>query len=170
MQPELEALTEELRTLAEEKSITLTAGEGEIDDVLTYALFPQIGLKFLENRGDPCAFEPAPGQRAHRAAARTRADQWTGRCLYGESEWPELCGGGGDGGDVSAIDPVAPPAAPAAGPAPQAILWTHRWRVIFSRSMSSPETAWQAGDVIVVLEAMKMETEVRARAQAASPR
>ena len=26
----------------------------------TYALFPQIGLKFLENRGNPAAFEPAP--------------------------------------------------------------------------------------------------------------
>ena len=28
---------------------------------LTYALFPQVGLKFLENRGNPDAFEPVPG-------------------------------------------------------------------------------------------------------------
>src|SRR5690606_22699098 len=32
----------------------------EVDDVLTYALFPQVGLKFLENRGNPAAFEPVP--------------------------------------------------------------------------------------------------------------
>ena len=61
LKPELDALTAELRSLAAEKSIALTPGEGEIDDVLTYALFPQIGLKFLENRGNPEAFEPPPG-------------------------------------------------------------------------------------------------------------
>ncbi|MDZ3082880.1 oxaloacetate decarboxylase, partial [Klebsiella quasipneumoniae] len=31
-----------------------------IDDVLTVALFPQPGLKFLENRHNPAAFEPVP--------------------------------------------------------------------------------------------------------------
>ncbi|WP_228371881.1 hypothetical protein, partial [Salmonella enterica] len=43
---------------AQEKCITL-AGNA-IDDVLTVALFPQIGLKFLENRHNPAAFEPVP--------------------------------------------------------------------------------------------------------------
>jgi oxaloacetate decarboxylase alpha subunit len=28
--------------------------------VLTVALFPQVGLKFLENRHNPAAFEPVP--------------------------------------------------------------------------------------------------------------
>merc|ERR1712000_588555 len=32
----------------------------KIDDALTYAMFPQIAPKFLENRGNPDAFEPAP--------------------------------------------------------------------------------------------------------------
>ena len=38
----------------------MASGELEIDDVLTYALFPQVGLKFLENRGNPDFFEPVP--------------------------------------------------------------------------------------------------------------
>ncbi|HAB86091.1 MAG TPA: oxaloacetate decarboxylase, partial [Pseudomonas sp.] len=58
LQPEMQRLTAELEGLAREKNIKLA--EDAIDDVLTYALFPQIGLKFLENRGNPSAFEPAP--------------------------------------------------------------------------------------------------------------
>ena len=56
--PEVDNLTAELKTLAKEKDINLA--DEVIDDVLTYALFPQIGLKFLENRNNPDAFEPIP--------------------------------------------------------------------------------------------------------------
>ncbi|MDJ0878725.1 MAG: sodium-extruding oxaloacetate decarboxylase subunit alpha, partial [Halieaceae bacterium] len=58
LEPELDKLTAELDTLAREKGVALAAGDNKIDDVLTYALFPQIGLKFLENRDNPDAFEP----------------------------------------------------------------------------------------------------------------
>ena len=57
---ELAALIKELEQVAGEKNVELSEGERRIDDVLTYALFPQIGLKFLQNRGNPDAFEPAP--------------------------------------------------------------------------------------------------------------
>lgn len=59
---ELDNLEEELRQLAEEKGITLS--NNTVDDVLTYALFPQVGLSFLENRGDASFFEPEPGTEA----------------------------------------------------------------------------------------------------------
>ena len=59
---ELDGLTAELRKIASEKNIQLAADE--IDDVLTYSLFPQVGLKFLENRGNPDEFEPLPGEEA----------------------------------------------------------------------------------------------------------
>src|SRR5690606_358627 len=61
LEPELDKLTETLKALAAEKSIALAQGEELVDDVLTYALFPQIGLKFLVNRNNPAAFEPVPG-------------------------------------------------------------------------------------------------------------
>ncbi|MGB1191401.1 MAG: oxaloacetate decarboxylase, partial [Pseudomonadales bacterium] len=48
----------------------LATGDSEIDDVLTYALFPEIGLKFLQNRGNADMFEPAPtGEEANASAA-----------------------------------------------------------------------------------------------------
>src|SRR5699024_5089341 len=40
---ELDKLTAELQRLAQEKGISLATGAALIDDVLTYALFPQIG-------------------------------------------------------------------------------------------------------------------------------
>ena len=57
---EVDQLTAELQEIAAEKNIELTSGDGYIDDVLTYALFQQVGLKFLENRDNPDAFEPVP--------------------------------------------------------------------------------------------------------------
>ena len=45
LKPEMDRLTEELRQKAKEQGIKLEDGEREIDDVLTYALFPEIGLK-----------------------------------------------------------------------------------------------------------------------------
>ena len=163
LEPELETLTEELRALALEKSITLTAGDGEIDDVLTYALFPQIGLKFLEHRGDPSAFEPAPtGIAATPAAAPPATSEQAGVYtvkVSGQSYVVEVA----PGGDVSAINPVAPAVAPAAGPA----VANHPLDAplagnIFHVNVIVGDKV-EAGDVIVVLEAMKMETEVRAQ-------
>ncbi|MBE9534376.1 MAG: sodium-extruding oxaloacetate decarboxylase subunit alpha, partial [Proteobacteria bacterium] len=58
LESEVEKLTGELRKIAADKKLTLA--ENEIEDILTYALFPQVGLKFIENRGNPEAFEPAP--------------------------------------------------------------------------------------------------------------
>jgi len=166
LQPELASLTEELLKLAQEKSIDLTTGEGQIDDVLTYALFPQIGLKFLENRGNAAAFEPAPGSEPEPGAAPAAMmaapggdapDVYTVK-VNGHSYVVEVA----EGGDISAIAPAvspAPLAAPVASagvplPAPLA-------GNIFKVHVGTGDTV-AAGDVIVILEAMKMETEVRA--------
>ena len=60
LEPELESLTLELEGLSAEHGLNLRDGDGQIDDVLTYSLFPQVGLKFLQNRNNPDAFEPVP--------------------------------------------------------------------------------------------------------------
>jgi oxaloacetate decarboxylase alpha subunit len=159
LEPEVDALTQELRQLAEEKNIALSSGEGEIDDVLTYALFPQIGLKFLENRGNPDAFEPAPDgeSAAIPVAASTAGDAgiYTVK-VNGASYVVEVA----EGGDVSAITPsaAAAPVAVASGGEPLAAPLAGN---IFSVNVSPGETV-VAGDVVIILEAMKMETEVRA--------
>ena len=58
LEPEMHKLEAEVKQQASEKGITLA--DNAIDDVLTVALFPKVGLKFLENRGNPDAFEPVP--------------------------------------------------------------------------------------------------------------
>src|SRR5690625_8026501 len=56
----MEKLRKELLAEAGEGGIALSEGDRQIDDVLTYALFPQVGLKFLKVRSNPNAFEPVP--------------------------------------------------------------------------------------------------------------
>ncbi len=169
LEPEMDKLTDELRELAREKSIALTPGEGEIDDVLTYALFPQIGLKFLEHRGDPSAFEPAPGPvgaapSAAPAAAVAPAAGSSGVYtvkVNGQSYVVEVA----DGGDISGISPAAAApaaAAPVAAPSAAHPLSAPLAGNIFHVNVIAGDEV-EAGDVIVVLEAMKMETEVRAQ-------
>ncbi|HCO58989.1 MAG TPA: oxaloacetate decarboxylase, partial [Porticoccaceae bacterium] len=53
LEDELDTLIADLEQVAEEKNLSLHDGEQRIDDVLIYALFPQVGLKFLENRNNP---------------------------------------------------------------------------------------------------------------------
>jgi oxaloacetate decarboxylase alpha subunit len=160
---ELDDLCDELRKLAAEKGIALTAGEGEIDDVLTYALFPQVGLKFLENRGNPAAFEPAPGTEPAAAPAANVpggiADVYT-VTVNGNSYVVEVA----EGGDIAAIAPAAVPT-PAAAAAPvsaasEPLAAPLAGNIV--RIEVSPGDAVGAGDVVLILEAMKMETEVRA--------
>ncbi|MEH6583742.1 MAG: sodium-extruding oxaloacetate decarboxylase subunit alpha [Halioglobus sp.] len=169
LEPELLTLKEELQALATEKSIPLTAGEGEMDDVLTYALFPQIGLKFLENRGNPDAFEPAPGTEpepvpVQKAGVTPASDAGVYTVtVAGQSYVVQVA----SGGDVSSVAPAmaAPALAPAAAPA----LVSQGQPVtaplagnIFKVNVAAGDSV-AAGDVILILEAMKMETEVRAQ-------
>lgn len=166
---ELDNLTAELKAKAAEKGVSLTSGDGEIDDVLTYALFPEIGLKFLENRNNPDAFEPAPTLEdatvtsAKAKTTATDADVYT-VTVQGQSYVVQV----NEGGDVSNIAPavavpsessamVAAPAGAAGEPATAPLAGN-----IFKVPVSVGQQVNQ-GDVIVVLEAMKMETEVRAQ-------
>lgn len=171
IEDELEKLTAELRGLAQEKSIKLAPGEREIDDVLTYALFPQVGLKFLQNRDNPDAFEPVPTLESATASAAsngqpaaTSAEPATVYTIgvNGQSYVVEVT----EGGDISAVGvaKVAMPAAPAAAAAPvtggepvTAPLAGNIWKV-----HAVPGQSVQEGDVLFILEAMKMETEIRA--------
>ena len=58
IEPELEKLENEFDGLVKEHN--LRVADSKIDDVLTYALFPQVGLKFLQNRDNADFFEPVP--------------------------------------------------------------------------------------------------------------
>ncbi|MDE9346205.1 oxaloacetate decarboxylase, partial [Klebsiella variicola] len=115
LKPELAQLEADVRRQAQEKGITLA--ENAIDDVLTVALFPQPGLKFLENRHNPAAFEPVPQVEAAQPLAKAEKPAASGVYTV-EVEGKAFVVKVSDGGDVSQLsaEPVA--AAPAAAPAP----------------------------------------------------
>ncbi|MDJ0910642.1 MAG: sodium-extruding oxaloacetate decarboxylase subunit alpha [Woeseiaceae bacterium] len=161
LEPELEHQTEELTQLAMKNNISLA--DELVDDVLTYALFPQIGLKFLENRDNPDAFEPAPGTEPEPEPAGAPAAQSGGAEVYsvrvnGREYTVEVA----EGGQLSSVAPAAPsaPAEPAALPAGQgepvaAVLAGNIFKVHVRKG-----DAVEEGQPLLVVEAMKMETVV----------
>ena len=148
----------ELQRVAAEEGFELESVE---DDTLTYALFPQVGLKFLKNRNNPEVFEPAPGVEpvaieGHSSAQGVYAVEMNG----GRYEVRVS-----NGGELSSITEThaAASAIPAA-----AVNVTHALSAPLAGDVYRVEVAVGdnvvEGDVIAVLDAMKMETEIRATA------
>ena len=158
LEPELESLKQELLDIANQKEIKLSDGEQQIDDVLTYALFPQVGLKFLENKGNPSVFEPAPTGKP--AAVLNDA----GEEIYTVSvEGVQYSVSVANGGDISAIAQVGTPSesAPkiiaADGEPVNAPLAGNVIKVLVKAGQ-----VVQEGDSLLIIEAMKMETSISA--------
>ncbi|GAB2897078.1 sodium-extruding oxaloacetate decarboxylase subunit alpha [Microbulbifer echini] len=161
--PELEKLALELQEKAGAEDIALTKGEGEIDDVLTYALFPQIGLKFLKNRGNADAFEPVPTGRENAAVKNENGEEIYTVTVEGQRYTVAVT----DGGDLTNVTPASAATTPVAGSAQatpasggepvNAPLAGNIFKV-----MVKPGDKVTEGQAIIVLEAMKMETVVSA--------
>jgi oxaloacetate decarboxylase alpha subunit len=154
IEPEFERLKQEL--LSKEYEEGLHFGENIDDDVLTYALFPQVGLKFLANRTNPSAFEARPQIERPAVAAITAAG---GSAVYtvevsGEQFVVKVT----EGGDIESAMRVSASSAPLpAGVGVTAPLAGNIFKIVVQ-----PGDVVASGDVVLVLEAMKMETEIRA--------
>lgn len=161
LSPELDNLTAELEQLASEKSLNLA--EEKIDDVLTYALFPQIGLKFLENRNNPDAFEPVP-TKEDVVAAQTPSQKPAAQESYSVSVDGKVYDVVvAQGGEIANIAPKVSDAAikQTASVSAEETLNAPLAGNIFKVLVSEGQQV-SAGDVVIIMEAMKMETEVRA--------
>ncbi len=164
--PEMDKLTDELGELAKEKSIMLA--DEQVDDVLTYALFPQIGLKFLENRNNPDAFEPAPGNEPEPAPASVSS---ASAGEQGASSYDVKVDGKvykvevAASGSLSSVKPAEQAAPAADAPAPSATGSSQHIEAPLSgnvfKVLVQTGDAVEEGDVVMILEAMKMETEIR---------
>ena len=161
LDPEMETISAELQQIATEKNITLA--EDTIDDVLTYALFPQIGLKFLENRNNPDAFEPAPTKPEAKSAAvsaSTSSSENTGPERYAVSVDGKVYDVVvAPGGSIENIQQTTSTPAPssAGGEDLKAPLAGNIFKVLVNEGDNVEE-----GEVVLIMEAMKMETEIRA--------
>ncbi len=177
LEPEMDKLTAELQELAKAENFSLA--EAEIDDVLIYALFPQVGVHFLKNRGNPDAFEPAPGSEPEPAAATaapaaepapasSAGEVASYRVSVNGTQYDVVVGPGD--ADISQITPVAAAPAPAtpavAAPAPAPATGVTEVRAPLAGSVIdvvvSVGQQVAEGDPVLIVEAMKMETEVRA--------
>lgn len=159
---EMAVLTTELLEKAKAEGISLATDT--VDDVLTYALFPQVGLKFLKNRHNSDAFEPAPTLESAKptpatvvmkGGIETYSVKVDGQ-IYTVEVGPE-----GQLSSISANQSQAAqsPSVPASNnaeavPSPLA-------GNIFKVNVQAGSEVLE-GDVLVILEAMKMETEIRA--------
>jgi len=162
LDPEVDKLSEELQGLAKEKNITLA--DEVIDDVLTYALFPQIGLKFLENRNNADAFEPVPTKAAPVSEAKAPAASKTDPESYAVSVDGKVYDVVvAPGGSIETItrpagdDAMKQSASITAEEALNAPLAGNIFKVLVNEGDQV-----EAGEVVIIMEAMKMETEVRA--------
>ena len=171
--PEIAKIEAEVAEQAKAKGVKLS--DNAVDDALIVALFPQIAWKFLENRNNPAAFEPAP--TGNESAVENKpvskaAPSASGSAVYTvELEGKAFVVKVSEGGDISHVATTAPQAVPQAAPAPAtggtpvtAPMAGNIWKVVATEGQTVA-----AGDVLFILEAMKMETEVKA-AQAGTVR
>ena len=158
IKPELAALENELIGLSQTAGFELSEGDRQIDDVLTYALFPQVGLKFLQHRNDPSVFEPVPTGKSPGQLNEKGEEVYTVK-VEGKSYIVTVA----DGGDISAIgeigvhnaesgavpdSPGEPVTAPLAGNVVKVLV--------------EPGQIVAEGESVIILEAMKMETSISA--------
>jgi len=167
LQPEMDKLTTELQEKAKAEGIRLAEGERQVDDVLTYALFPQIGLKFLKNRDNPDAFEPVPQaqEKTSDVPAKTQTTQPPAVSQGPETYTVKLNGKAyvvevAEGGEIADVQQQGE--APAAAPEPSGVAINAPLAGNIFKVNVKPGDVVASGDVVIILEAMKMETEVRA--------
>ena len=164
LQPELNKLQHELEKKAKEKKLLLAPEK--IDDVLSYALFPQVALRFFENRNNPTAFEKIPTEddiEAEKLAAeevvaptdgavyRVTVDGKT-YSVEVDSDLEETKA------RIESDHKTTEKAEQADGDSTiQAPLAGNIFKILVE-----PGQKIARGDVVIVMEAMKMETEVSA--------
>ena len=164
IEPELEILESEFDKIVLEKNIRVA--DEKIDDLLTYALFPQVGIQFLENRDNPDFFEPVPKEETSSSSNEKNEGVYT-VSFKGQSYTVSVSDGGtitsmgtssdksssnsGDSQEESNI-PLANGKEDVSAPLSGTI-----WKILVS-----PNQAVKKGDTLVILEAMKMETEIKA--------
>src|SRR5690554_102130 len=173
--PEFDRLHEELTRLSAEKGFSLA---DPVADTLTYALFPYPALKFFQNRDNPDAFEPAPSLAEpatevtvpvgdSQASVKSNCDNVYTVEIDGRRYQVRVRPGAGEDGDRDGEALVSQEwrELPAGSTQPAAtgeeVHVTSPLTGLVSKVFVKEGDTVAEGEVLLSLEAMKMETEIR---------
>ena len=160
LSPEFENQKNELLTIAQKEGVTL---KNEIEDTLTYALFPQIGWKFIKNRNNPAAFEPLPTEdkKSSKISEMSSPKPGVFTVEVGKESYVVRVTEGGviseQSVSVRGDDTKQPTSVSGVTSEVVAPLAGN----VFTINVSVGQIV-NEGDTVLVLEAMKMETDIRA--------
>jgi oxaloacetate decarboxylase alpha subunit len=157
---EMDKLIADVQEKAKAENVTL--GKNIEEDALINGLFAQIGWKFLANRNNPSAFEPKPDAEAFAAANAPKKDAGV------ETYTVNVDGKNFNvavavGGTALNIQPVASTIAPLAAVAGSGATIDAPMAGNILKVLVHAGSEVKEGDVVVLMEAMKMETEVRSK-------
>ncbi|MEQ1622179.1 MAG: sodium-extruding oxaloacetate decarboxylase subunit alpha [Methylococcales bacterium] len=163
--PEMDKLIDDVRQKAKAEGVTLA--EHVEEDALINGLFAQIGWKFLANRGNPAAFEPAPDAQAF-AASQATAFENTSQNQTVANYTVNVDGKNyqvsvGPGGSVLSVQPGAAITTPSASATSNGAVIDSPMAGTILKVLVNVGSPVAEGDIVVIMEAMKMETEVRSK-------
>jgi oxaloacetate decarboxylase alpha subunit len=164
IEPEMDKLIAEVQEKAKAENVKLAKNIEE--DALINGMFAQVGWKFLVNRGNPAAFEAAPDAKAFAAdnnAPKTAAVNSVTETYSVNVDGRNFNVTVGPVGAPLAIRPVAAEqshVAPVSGGG--AVVYAPMAGNIL-KILVDVGSAVAEGEVVVIMEAMKMETEVRSK-------
>ncbi|MDD5320941.1 MAG: sodium-extruding oxaloacetate decarboxylase subunit alpha [Methylococcales bacterium] len=161
--PEMEKLIAEVKEKAKAEGVKLAANIEE--DALINGMFAQVGWKFLANRGNPAAFEPAPDPEVPAAPIAPKTNVANGitetyNVNVDGRNFNVVVGPGGEPltiqhatAEISHVTPKTSSGSVVYAPMAGNIL-----KILVNVGSTVAE-----GEIVVIMEAMKMETEVRSK-------
>jgi oxaloacetate decarboxylase alpha subunit len=160
IEPEMDKLIAEVKKKAADEGVKLAKNVEE--DALINGLFAQVGWKFLLNRGHPEAFEAAPDPVAFAASKAPKAVNPTEAYTVNVDgrNYNVVVGPGGS--DINVQPEVSAATAIPAVSTGGVAVDSPMAGIILKINVKVGDSV-AAGDIIVIMEAMKMETEVRSK-------
>ncbi len=160
LEPEMETLTSSLVDKAKKEGVTLSKNIEE--DALIDGLFAQVGWKFISNRGNPDAFEPLPNPQA--IAEESVVKQVPETEMYSVNvdgrNFNVAVGVGNTALNIQAAEPASVASTPVVSSG--ATIESPMAGTILKIN-ATVGSQINEGDVVLIMEAMKMETEVRSK-------
>ncbi|PPD05364.1 MAG: oxaloacetate decarboxylase subunit alpha [Methylobacter sp.] len=162
LMPEMDKLIAEVVEKAKAEGIKLA--ENVEEDALINGLFAQVGWKFLANRGNPDAFEPAPdGNTVQPEAKVSSAKSKSVESYVVNVDGRSFNVAVGPSGAPINIQPMSAPSTATGMEASAGLTVDAPMAGTILKILVSPGNAVTEGDPVVIMEAMKMETEVRSK-------